>query len=391
MTPKGTDSAGSEQAEPRTPIPWIDLKRQYLSIKEEIDSAVHRVLDSIRYVIGPEGDAFEREWADYCGARYAVALGSGTTAINLTLKALGVSPGDEVITVGFTVSASLDAIVDLGATPVLVDVDPHTYTLDATLIRPKLSARTKAILPVHVYGHPVDVDAILEAASDVPVVLDACEGHGTLYKGKQASALATASCFSFYPTKNLGALGDAGALVTNDEALAARVRLLRQHGWDRRYHSIETSLNSRMDEIHGAVLRAKLPRLDGWNARRREIARRYDAALEGSTVRPAPHAGWAEPCYYFYVAGSADRLELQQSLTAAGVGTDISWPEPPYLQPAYERFGYARGDLPVTERLCDEVLTIPMFPDLTDEEVARVCAALHSFGKRHQRHTTPLV
>ena len=379
MTLRGTDGIDTQQPAPQATIPWIDLKRQYLEHKDEVDGAVQRVLESIRYVIGPEGDAFEREWADYCGARYAVALGSGTTAINLTLKALGVGPGDEVITVGFTVSASLDAIVDLGATPVLVDVDPATYTLDPSLIAAKLTPRTKAILPVHVYGHPVDVDAILAAAGDVAVVLDACEGHGTLYRGKQASSMATASCFSFYPTKNLGALGDAGALVTNDEALATRVRLLRQHGWDRRYHSVETSLNSRMDEIHAAVLRAKLPHLDAWNDRRREIARHYDAALEGSVIRRAPNAEWADPCYYFYVVGSPDRSELQRSLAEAGVGTDISWPEPPYLQPAYARFGYALGDLPVTERLSNEVLTIPMFPSLTDEEVARIGIALKSF------------
>jgi dTDP-4-amino-4,6-dideoxygalactose transaminase len=387
VTVRDTESTESQPPETQTPIPWIDLRRQYYAHRDEVDGAVHRVLESIRYVIGPEGDAFEREWAEYCGARFAVALGSGTTAINLTLRALGVGPGDEVITVGFTVSASLDAIVDLGATPVLVDVDPSTYTLDPSLIASKLTARTKAILPVHVYGHPVDVDAIVAAAGSVPVVLDACEGHGTMYRGKQASSMATASCFSFYPTKNLGALGDAGAVVTNDEALAARVRLLRQHGWDRRYHSVETSLNSRMDEIHAAVLRAKLAHLEAWNDRRREIARAYDAALRGSTIRPAPHADWADPCYYFYVVGSPDRKALQDALAAAAIGTDISWPEPPYLQPAYERFGYARGDLPVTERLCNEVLTIPLFPDLTDVEVARVCAALKAFGKHPDRQT----
>jgi dTDP-3-amino-3,4,6-trideoxy-alpha-D-glucose transaminase len=364
------------------PIPWIDLKRQYLSIQDEVDAAVHRVLDSIRYVSGPEAEAFEAEWAEYCGARFAVALGSGTAAINLTLKALGIGPGDEVITVGFTVSASLDAVDDLGAVPVLVDVD-DTYTLDPTLLASRLTPRTKAILPVHVYGHPADIETIVDfgAANGLAVVLDACEAHGALYKGVQAASLAMASCFSFYPTKNLGALGDAGAVVTNDEDLARRVRRLRQHGWDRRYHSVETSLNSRMDEIHAAVLRAKLPHLDAWNERRRAIARRYDAALAGSPVRPAPAASWAGPSYYFYVVGAAQRTQLQQALAAAGIGTDISWPEPPYLQPAYEHLGYKRGDLPVTERLCDEVLTIPIFPELTDGEVERVCNALHAFAK----------
>ena len=366
-------------------IPWIDLKRQYLSVQDEVDGAIQRVLDSIRYVSGPEADAFEREWAEYCGARYAVGVGSGTAALNLTLKALGIGAGDEVLTVGFTVSASLDAIADLGAVPVLVDVEPSTYALDPTLLASKLTPRTKAILPVHVYGHPVDIDAIVEFATfhGLSVILDACEAHGALYKGVQASSLATASCFSFYPTKNLGTLGDAGAVVTNDEALAQRVRLLRQHGWDRRYHSVQASLNSRMDEIHAAVLRAKLPHLETWNARRRAIARRYDAALAGaSSAQAAPAANWAEPSYYFYVLRTKDRPALQATLAEAGIGSDISWPEPSYLQPAYEYLGYKRGDLPVTEQLCDEVLTIPVFPELTDAEVDRICKALHSFGKK---------
>ena len=370
-------------------IPWIDLRRQYHAVQEEVDAAVRRVLDSIRYVSGPEAESFEREWASYCGASFATAVGSGTAALNLTLKALDVGPGDEVITVGFTVSASLDAIRDLGALPVLVDVDPSTYTLDPSLLAAKLTPRTKAILPVHVYGHPADIDPIVAFADEhgLAVVLDACEAHGAIYKDVQASSLATVSCFSFYPTKNLGALGDAGAVVTNDEALARRVRLLRQHGWDRRYHSQEVSLNSRMDEIHAAVLRAKLPFLDTWNQRRRVIAERYDEALGNSAaVRPAPHAAWAGPSYYFYVVRAANRPALQQALTNAGIGSDISWPEPCYLQPAYADLGYRRGDLPITEQLCNEVLTIPVFPELTDTEVDRVSKALHAFAKRgHSR------
>jgi dTDP-4-amino-4,6-dideoxygalactose transaminase len=385
-------AAGGKQkpsAENSTPIPWIDLERQYVAIKPEVDAAIRRVLDSIRYVSGPEAEAFEREWAAYCGADHAVAVGSGTAALNLTLKALGVRQGDEVITVGFTVSASLDAIEDLGARPVLVDVDPDTYTLDPGQIASSVTSRTKAVLPVHVHGHPADIDAIVAVAAQhgLAVVLDACEAHGALYKGAQAASLATASCFSFYPTKNLGAYGDAGAVVTHDADLAARVRLLRQHGWDRRYHSVVTSLNSRMDEIHAAVLRAKLPHLDNWNERRRAIAKRFDAALDGASVRAAPFAAWAAPSYYFYVVASPERAALQEALGAAGIGTDISWPEPPYLQPAYAHLGYRRGDLPVTERLCNEVLTIPMFPHLTDAEVERVCGALRSFSKRHRTAT----
>jgi dTDP-4-amino-4,6-dideoxygalactose transaminase len=358
-----------------------------MAVKPDVDAAIHRVLDSIRYVSGPEAEAFEREWAAYCGTAHAVAVGSGTAALNLTLKALGVRQGDEVITVGFTVSASLDAIEELGARPVLVDVDPETYTLDPDQIASRVTSRTKAVLPVHVYGHPADIDAIVDVAArhELAVVLDACEAHGALYKGAHASSMATASCFSFYPTKNLGAFGDAGAVVTNDAELAAQVRLLRQHGWDRRYHSVVTSLNSRMDELHAAVLRAKLPHLDRWNERRRAIAERFDAAIAGSSsVRAAPAAAWAAPSYYFYVVASPQRAQLQAALAADGIGTDISWPEPPYLQPAYAHLGYGRGGLPVTERLCNEVLTIPMFPDLTDAEVERICNTLRAFAKRHR-------
>ncbi|MPZ48719.1 MAG: erythromycin biosynthesis sensory transduction protein eryC1 [Dehalococcoidia bacterium] len=360
-------------------MPWIDLKRQYAGVKGEVEAAIQRVLDSGWFVSASENEGFEQEWAAYCGTLHAVALASGTDALNLTLKALGIGPGDEVITVAFTVSATLDAIHDLGAKPVLIDVDPVTYTLDPSQIAAKLSPHTKAILPVHVYGHPVDLDSILAAAGDIPVVLDACEAHGALYKGVQASTHGVATCYSFYPTKNLGALGDAGAVVTNDNALAERLRLLRQHGWDRRYHSVTPSLNSRMDEIQAAILRAKLPYLDDWNDRRRAIARRFDEAISGTKLTPAPNGPWADPAYYFYVVLTPQRDAFRGALKDAGIATDVSWPEPPHLQPAYEYLGYGKGSLPVTERLCDQVVTIPMFPDLTDPEIDRICAALRSF------------
>jgi dTDP-4-amino-4,6-dideoxygalactose transaminase len=365
------------------PIPWIDLRRQYESVKGEVDAAVMRVLESVRYVSGPEADAFEREWAAYCGRAHAVGVGSGTAALNLTLKALGVGPGDEVITGGFILSAVLDAISELGARPVLVDVNPETYTLDPSQLAPALSGRTRAVLAVHVYGHPADIDPIAAVCEQhaLPLVLDACEAHGARYRGAQAAAYGTASCFSFYPTKNLGGIGDAGAVVTDDAELAARVRRLRQHGWDRRYHSLEPSLNSRMDEVQAAVLRAKLPHLERWNQRRRAIARRFDAALEGTGVIAAPHAAWAEPSYYFYVVRTAERDRFRQGLQEAGIATDVSWPEPPHLQPGYHHLGYERGSLPVTERLCDEVVTVPMFPELREEEIERICRALHHSAK----------
>ncbi|HXH20774.1 MAG TPA: DegT/DnrJ/EryC1/StrS family aminotransferase [Dehalococcoidia bacterium] len=365
-------------------IPVIDLKRQYAALKAEIDEAVRRVVESGYYVMGPEVRAFEQEWARYCGTEHCVALANGTDSLHLALRALGVGPGDEVVTVAFTLSATLDAIIALGARPVLVDIDPSTYTMDPALVPSALSPRTKAVLPVHIYGHPADMDAILEVASaaGLPVVADSCEAHGTLYRGKQVNSLAHVSCFSFYPTKGLNAMGDAGAIVTNDAGLAERVRRLRVHGWDRRFHSAESSLNSRMDEIHGAVLRTKLPHLDAWNRRRNEIAARYDAAVAGSSVRPAPHAPWATPSYYLYVIATPERDALRRDLDAAGIDSDVHWPEPPHLQPAFAHLGYEKGSLPVTERVCNEVLTLPMFPELTDAEVDRVCDVLRRFAAR---------
>ncbi len=367
-------------------IPMIDLKRQYRSIKGPIDDAVRRVVESGYYMGGPEVQAFEAEWARYCGTAHCVALANGTDSLNLALRAAGAGPGDEVVTVAFTLSATLDAIAATGARPVLVDVDPRSYTMDPALLRGAITPRTKAILPVHIYGHPADMDPILESAraAGVPVIADACEAHGTLYKGKQVNSLATASCFSFYPTKNLNAMGDAGAVVTNDAAIAERVRLLRSHGWDTRFHSAVSSMNSRMDEIQAAVLRAKLPLLDRWNQRRLEIASRYDAALDGTSVRPATHEPWATPSYYLYVVATPSREEVRRALDAKAIASDVHWPEPPHLQPAFANLGYRRGSLPVTESLCTEVLSLPMFPEMTDDEVDRVCQVLRHFAGKAQ-------
>ena len=365
-------------------IPWLDLKRQYFAYKDEIDAAVHRVLESGYYASGSETRAFEQEWAAYCLKARCVALGNGTTSLNLALRSLGVGPGDEVITVAFTLSATLDAIVELGATPVLVDVDAYTYTMDASQVGAKITPRTKAILPVHIYGHPADMDSILAIASSrgLPVVSDACEAHGTLYKGRPVASLGTASCFSFYPTKNLGGLGDGGGVVTDEEALVGQLEMLRNHGWRPRFHSMVSSLNSRMDEVNAAVLRTKLPHLAAWNARRSAIAARYDEALRGTSITPSPKAAWAEPSYYLYVVRTAERDRLRAALTEAAIDTDVHWPEPLHVQPGFAGLGYGRGSLPVTEQLCDQVVTLPMFPELSDAEVGRICETLARVAAR---------
>jgi len=370
-------------------IPVIDLMRQHDSLKGSMEAALLRVLRSGRFIGGPETEAFEREYAEYCGTRHCVAVGSGTSALYLALRASGVGAGDEVITSAFTISATMDAIVALAARPVLVDVEKETYTLNPELVRQAIGPRTRAVMPVHIYGHPAAMSEILDITEPLglPVIADACEAHGALYRGRPVTQYGTANCTSFYPTKNMGALGDAGAVLTNDDELALEARRLRYHGWDQRFHSVVSSMNSRMDELQAAVLRTKLPHLDRWNQRRRSIATRYDEALQAAGMSPAPSAAWATPSYYIYVARVEDRVHVQEALAAAGVATDVHWPSTPHLQPAFSYLGYGPGSFPVTEWLCQRVLTLPMFPELTDAEVERVCVAIAAPRRSKDKHS----
>ena len=363
-------------------VPFFLTKPQYLTIKDELDAAVQRVLDTSFFVLGTELTAFEAAWADYLGVARAVGVGSGTEAIHLALRALDIGPGDEVLTVSHTAVATTVAISSTGATPVFVDIDPHTYTMDCTDLERRITPRSKAIVPVHLYGHPADMDRILPLAEHhgLVVVEDAAQAHGAAYRGRRCGTLGAAGAFSFYPTKNLGAYGDGGAVVTNDTALAERLVLLRNYGWSERYYSAIKGYNSRLDELQAAVLGAKLPYLDSWNARRRRLAALYTAALADdagvSAIQVPTEAAWAAHTYHLYVVRVPERDRVQAGLRERGIATQVHYPVPVHLQKAYRDLGYTPGSLPHTEQAAAEILSLPLYPELTDDDVQYVAAAL---------------
>ncbi len=360
-------------------IPVNDLSRAHAEVRVALDAAYTRVLDRGWFILGPEVEAFERAFAAACGTEFAVGCASGTDAITLALRALGVGPGDEVIMPALTAAPTAGGIVAAGATPVYADVDPCTRTLDPASVTAAITPRTRALLPVHLYGRPAGMAALGEIAERHGLLLieDAAQAHGARWRGRPAGSLGAAGCFSFYPTKNLGALGDGGAVTTNDPAVAERLRRLRNHGQSSRYRHEEHSVNSRLDELQAALLSAKLPHLDRWNVERRIQAERYRVLLAGGPVRLPPPDGDTEPCWHLFVIESDDRDGLRDRLRDAGAGTDIHYPTPVHLQPAYAHFGAGAGSLPVAERLATTVLTLPLFPGLTREEQERVAAALH--------------
>ena len=363
-------------------IPFFLTKPQYLTIKDELDAAVQRVLDTSFFVLGQELTAFEAAWADYLGVARAVGVGSGTEAIHLALRALDIGPGDEVLTVSHTAVATTVAISSTGATPVFVDIDPHTYTMDCTDLERRITPRSKAIVPVHLYGHPAEMGRVLPLAEHhgLVVVEDAAQAHGTAYRGHRCGTLGAAGAFSFYPTKNLGAYGDGGAVVTNDTALAERLVLLRNYGWSERYYSAIKGYNSRLDELQAAILAAKLPYLDSWNARRRRLAALYTATLAGDTgasaIQVPTEAAWAAHTYHLYVVRVPERDRVQAGLRERGIATQVHYPVPVHLQEAYRDLGYVPGSLPHTEQAAAEILSLPLYPELTDDDVQYVAAAL---------------
>jgi len=362
-------------------IPQANPRAQYKSHQQRIEQAIARVLDRGRYILGEETAAFEREFADYIGVRFGIGVGSGTEALHLALRACGVGPGDEVITVSHTAVATVAAIELCGATPVLVDIDPHSFTLDPTRLPAAITPRTKAILPVHLYGQSADLEPILDIARrhNLRVIEDCAQSHGATYRGKRTGAWGDIACFSFYPTKNLGAIGDGGFVATDDSQLAEHARLLREYGWRQRYVSEISGWNTRLDELQAAILRVKLQTLDADNARRRHLAALYDELLASSSVTRPVEMPYGQHVYHLYVVRSVRRDELQAFLRERGIGTLIHYPVPIHLQPAYRgRLGDI-GSFPETERAACEVLSLPMFPELTEVEVDRVAQAVREF------------
>jgi dTDP-4-amino-4,6-dideoxygalactose transaminase len=361
-------------------IPLADLQAQYRSLKPEIDEAVTRVLDSAQFILGPAVADFETEFAVYCSTSEAIGVNSGTSALHLAMLAAGVGPGDEVITVPFTFVATVAAIEYAGATPVFVDIEPDYFTMDPALLAAAITPRTKAILPVHLYGQSADMDPILDIARrhGVVVIEDACQAHGADYNGRRCGSLAELACFSFYPGKNLGAYGEGGAVVTGDAALAKRVRLLRNWGEETRYEHKYRGFNYRMDGIQGAILGVKLRYLDAWTEARRSRAAVYRSLLAGTGVGlPAERRG-SRHVYHVFAIRVPQRDELRAALAAAGVQTGVHYPVPVHLQPAYRDLGYEAGDFPVSETLASDVLSLPMFPELSDSQIETVAGAIRA-------------
>jgi len=362
-------------------IPFSDLKLQYLSLKEEIDASIQRVLESGWFILGREVEAFEEEFTRYVGADYGVGVGSGTEALHLGLLACGVGPGDEVITVSHTAVATVAAIELTGARPVLVDIDPRSYTMDPAHMEASIGPATRAIVPVHLYGQTADLDPILSIARrhGLRVLEDAAQAHGAEYKGRKAGSSGDVGCFSFYPTKNLGAFGDGGLVATSDADLAERLKLLREYGWAERYVSSTKGTNSRLDEIQAAILRVKLKKLDEWNAIRREHAALYDQLLAGGPVVTPAEMEYGKHCYHIYAIRSTRREGLRQFLRQNGVGALVHYPVPVHLQEGYRDLGLGEGSLPVTEQVAAEVLTLPVAPEVTEEQIRQVCDLVDEF------------
>ncbi|MCP4166806.1 MAG: DegT/DnrJ/EryC1/StrS family aminotransferase [Chloroflexi bacterium] len=359
-------------------IPLVDLKAQYQSIQPEVDEAIQRVISNTSFIMGPEVAGFEAAFARYCGVKHALGVSSGTSALYLALLAYGIGAGDEVITTSFTFFATGEAISQVGARPVFVDIYPVTYNIDPQKIAAAITPYTKAIMPVHLYGQPADMDLINEIAGQhkLIVIEDAAQAHGSLYKERRAGSLADAACFSFYPSKNLGCYGDAGAVVTDDDEIAERVRLLRDHGRISKYEHAELGYGHRIDAIQTAVLGVKLPHLDDWNEARRQRAARYEELLADTPVITPKYLPETHPVFHCYVVRTPDRDAVVEHLQQAGIGVGVHYPIPLHLQPAYRFLELEPGSFPITEQMSHEVMSLPMYAEMTDAQQDEVVEAI---------------
>jgi len=361
-------------------VPLVDLKGQVAALHDEIDEGFRRVLQSGSFVLGADVEAFEKEFAAFCGVRHAVGVNSGTSALHLALLTAGVKAGDEVITVPFTFVATVAAIEYAGAKPVLVDIDADSFTMDVNQLESRITSKTRAILPVHLYGQPADMGPIMELAAkhNLVVIEDAAQAHAARYGGRRTGSLGHIGCFSFYPTKNLGAFGEAGAVVTDNPEYAGKLRMLRDWGQESKYRHIVRGFNHRMEALQGVVLRTKLKHLADWTDSRRRLARRYDSELAGLSLPLPKELPNREHVYHIYAVRVRDRTRIQTELSGRGISTAVHYPEPVHLIAAYRDLGYGPGAFPVSEALADETLSLPLFPELTNEQQDRVIAALRA-------------
>lgn len=371
----------SSATEKELRVPFVDLVTQHAELQAEIEEAAASVMRRASFILGPDVSGFEEEFATYCGADHAIGVDSGTSALELILRAYEIGPGDEVITVANTFVATALAIAFTGATPVLVDIDPETYTMDPALLEEAITPRTRAIMPVHLYGQPADMDPILTIAEKhgLLVIEDACQAHGAEYKGRRAGSIGHAAGFSFYPSKNLGAYGDGGMIVTSDDAVAEAVKMLRNYGTSQKYKHEIIGYNRRLDTVHAAVLRVKLRHLDDWNAARRSHAKLYNELLTDARVSLPVVADYALPVWHLYVIRVADRVGLQDYLNQRNISSGIHYPIPVHLQPAFEYLGYAQGRFPITERYAEQIVSLPMYPELSSEMIEYAVGAIKEY------------
>lgn len=362
-------------------IPLVDLHAQYLPLKKEIFAGFEKVFDSMHLFLGENVQALEKEFAEFCGADYGIGISDGTAALQVALYAMGIGPGDEVITVSHTFIATVEAIVLVGARPVFVDIQPDTCLMDVSKVEEKITPRTKAILPVHLYGQTVDMEPLLEIARKhgLKVIEDACQAHGATYKGRRAGALGDAAAFSFYLSKNLGAYGEGGFITTSDPEIARKVRMIRDHGSERRYFHDLVGFNARLDELQAVVLRAKLHHLEEYNRSRLDHARTYSRLLAGTPARTPAECPENGHVYHLYVVQTPQRDELKAWLWEKGISTGIHYPVPVHLQQSMHFLGYQRGDLPFTEMVAEKILSLPMYPEMTKDQIDTVSGAVCSF------------